>query len=171
MLPVCGVVPLAEPEVGGGLHDDEAGHVGHGALHVVGAVRQPREGGGGRVDEVEQPPVLSSQPGHAAGDNEIFLQGIMRYFSSAQSTVHLSSVLLPVSMVLGPDNPDDEMTTDQYPRLCYSVIPVCYYTALFVLAECLGTIYWRVCTRTLLELDSDDVAVSMFVCFNLCVPS
>ena len=164
-------MPLAEPEVGRGLHDDEAGHVGHGALHVVGAVRQPREGGGGRVDEVEQPPVLSSQPGHAAGDNEIFLQGIMRYFSSAQSTVHLSSVLLPVSMVLGPDNPDDEMTTDQYPRLCYSVIPVCYYTALFVLAACMGTIYWRVCTRTLLELDSDDVAVSMFVCFNLCVPS
>ena len=68
-------MPLAEPEVGRGLHDDEAGHVGHGALHVVGAVRQPREGGGGRVDEVEQPPVLSSQPGHAAGDNEIFLQG------------------------------------------------------------------------------------------------
>ena len=29
----------------------------------------------------------------------------------------------------------------------------------------------RVCTRTVLELDSDDVAVSMFVCFNLCVPS
>ena len=166
-------MPLAQPEVGCGLHDDEAGHVGHGALHVVGAVRQPREGGGGRVDEVEQPPVLSSQPGHAAGDIEIFLQGIMRYFSSAQSTVHLSSVLLPVSMVLGPDNPDDEMTTDQYPRLCYSVIPVCYYTELFVLAECLETItiYWRVCTRTLLELDSDDVAVSMFVCFNLCVPS
>ena len=29
----------------------------------------------------------------------------------------------------------------------------------------------RVCTRTLLELDSDYDAVLMFVCFNLCVPS
>ena len=81
MLPVREVVPLAEPEVGGCLHDDEGGHVGHGVLHIVGAVRQPGERGGGRVDEVEQPPVLSSQPGHAAGDNQIFLQGIMRYFS------------------------------------------------------------------------------------------
>ena len=96
----------------------------------------------------------------------------MRYFSRAQSTVHLSSVLLAVSMVLGPDNPDDEVTTDQYPHLCYSVIPVCYYTALFVLAACMGTTgEERLCTRTVLELDSDDVAVSMFVCFNLCVPS
>ena len=64
----------------------------------------------------------------------------MRYFSRAQSTVHLSSVLLAVSMVLGPDNPDDEVTTDQYPHLCYSVIPVCYYTALFVLAACMGNL-------------------------------
>ena len=140
MLPVREVVPLAEPEVGGCLHDDEGGHVGHGVLHVVGAVRQPREGGGGRVDEVEQPPVLGSQPGHAAEDNQIFLQGIMRFLSRAQSTVHLSSVLLAVSMVLGPDNPDDELTTDQYPHLCYSVIPVCYYTALFVLAACMGNL-------------------------------
>ena len=72
MLPVCEVVPLAEPEVGGCLHDDEAGHVGHRVLHVVGAVRQPGERAGGRVDEVEQPPVLSSQPGHAAGITKYF---------------------------------------------------------------------------------------------------
>ena len=65
----------------------------------------------------------------------------MRYFSRAQSTVHLSSVLLAVSMVLGPDNPDDEVTTDQYPHLCYSVIPVSYYTALWLLAACMHVNY------------------------------